>query len=635
MKQSARAQSAGLRLRQCAGLGGLAVLWMTFAGCSTPIGTHPGDHQQQYRQSQRSALNHDGYSDVTQTVLRYLSMEATFAHTPRAVLAELHKCALQDERRDFLFALAELNILQGERLRRSAEPGAASASSDAFLSAAIYSYYFLFGEATDQLPSAFDSRFRTACDFYNYGLARGLANPASESNGLSLHAVRRRLPGGAVEFSLDGSRLLCPMEQVGEATPADLLQIHGLAVRHRTAGIGAPLVLVARTNAAPTGPRQFPATAFLRLPGSLRAWQSGTLTGSLEFHPTFDRAEVEVAGGKVPLKSDSSAALAYAFNDPQLWRLGRSQFFSAKEQVKSGLYPIQPYQLGRVPVIFVHGTFSSPVHWAQTWNTLRADPALRDRFQFWCFVYNSGNPVSYSAARLHDAIEARLREFDPEQRDPALKHLVIVGHSQGGLLTKLMVTDTGDGLWRAVSDKPLAELDCSPEVRSVLSRNFEFQRVPAVERVVFVATPHRGSFLASGLVQRLARWLVAMPETLVTRPGNWFKLRAQLKLPPEVKATVPTSIDGMSPRNPWLLALAELPPATGVKAHSIIALKPGQTAPDGNDGVVKYRSAQVDYVVSQYVTRGPHSCQGQPDVIEELRRILLLHLAEMSKPESP
>jgi hypothetical protein len=105
-----------------------------------------------------------------------------------------------------------------------------------------------------------------------------------------------------------------------------------------------------------------------------------------------------------------------------------------------------------------------------------------------------------------------------------------------------------------------------------------------------------------------------------------------LNLPEEVRLAVPSSLDGMSPRNKYLLELAEIPPAPGVKAHSIVAIKGNDIPPAGGDGVVKYTSAHVPYVESEFVVRSGHSCQGKPTVIEEVRRILLRHLSESGSP---
>jgi hypothetical protein len=89
---------------------------------------------------------------------------------------------------------------------------------------------------------------------------------------------------------------------------------------------------------------------------------------------------------------------------------------------------------------------------------------------------------------------------------------------------------------------------------------------------------------------------------------------------------MPTSLDSMSPKNPVLLTLADIPTSPGVKAHSIIAIDGEENPPKGGDGVVKYTSAHVDYVESELIVRSYHSCQDKPPTIEELRRILHEHL---------
>jgi pimeloyl-ACP methyl ester carboxylesterase len=258
---------------------------------------------------------------------------------------------------------------------------------------------------------------------------------------------------------------------------------------------------------------------------------------------------------------------------------------------------------------------------------LRADPTLRERCQFWYFVYNSGNPISSSAGNLRAALNDKLAQLDPGGTDPALRRMVVIGHSQGGLLAKLTVTDTGDALWKTVTKRDLDTLDVTPTVRESLRTNFFFKPLPAVERVVFIATPHRGSHLATGLVRGLARLFMKLPETAINTPATMAGLRRQLDLPKQVRDAVPSSLDGMSPKNPWLLALADLPPAPGVKAHTIAAIKNDDAPPKGSDGVVRYSSAHVPYAESELVVHSGHSCQGKPPTIEEVRRILIEHLA--------
>jgi hypothetical protein len=78
----------------------------------------------------------------------------------------------------------------------------------------------------------------------------------------------------------------------------------------------------------------------------------------------------------------------------------------------------------------------------------------------------------------------------------------------------------------------------------------------------------------------------------------------------------------MNGSNPFVKTLSSLPIASGVHAHSIIAVKGDGPVEDGNDGVVEYQSAHIEGVESELVVHSSHSAQGKPATIEEVRRIL-------------
>jgi hypothetical protein len=82
----------------------------------------------------------------------------------------------------------------------------------------------------------------------------------------------------------------------------------------------------------------------------------------------------------------------------------------------------------------------------------------------------------------------------------------------------------------------------------------------------------------------------------------------------------------MSPGNPFLRALNDLPIDPRIKAHSIIAVLGEGPVTGKTDGVVAYESAHIDGVVSEKVVRSGHSTQSHPDTIEEVKRILTEHL---------
>ena len=293
-----------------------------------------------------------------------------------------------------------------------------------------------------------------------------------------------------------------------------------------------------------------------------------------------------------------------------------------------------PYRPGLVPVVFVHGTASSVVRWAELYNRLQADPEIRSRFQFWFFQYDSDKPIALSALRLREALGAAVAQLDPEGKDPALRRMVLIGHSQGGLLVKMQSIDSGDRIWNAVSRKPLDELRLSDATRELLRRGLFVEPLPEVSRVVFISTPHRGSFLAGRrIIANLLRRLTHLPFQITGVSADVARNLDAARSP-----FVPTAVDNMSPRHPFILGLQEIPVAPSIEAHSIISVKGTGPAEEGNDGVVEYTSAHIDEVESELVVRSPHSCQGNPHTMEEVRRILRLHVGlatSAGPPEVP
>jgi hypothetical protein len=204
--------------------------------------------------------------------------------------------------------------------------------------------------------------------------------------------------------------------------------------------------------------------------------------------------------------------------------------------------------------------------------------------------------------------------------------MVVIGHSQGGLLTKLTAIDSGDRFWSRVSNKPFDSIQVDPETRTLLRQSFFFSPLPFVGRVVFVATPHHGALLASGRIGAIATWLVTLPVGVISRAAEAVTLVGDEKLKMLLRRP-PTAVDSMNPENPGNQALASIPVSPKIPAHSIIAVEGDGPKEAGDDGVVAYRSAHTDEAVSERVVRSDHSCEGQPEVIEEIRRILLEHAA--------
>ena len=167
-----------------------------------------------------------------------------------------------------------------------------------------------------------------------------------------------------------------------------------------------------------------------------------------------------------------------------------------------------------MPVVFVHGLGARPASWRRMIEALAADPAIDGRFQFWTFGYATGNPIPYSGYLLRRDLDEVRRRLDPDKSDPAFDRMVLVGHSMGGLLCKLVAVDPGLRLWRAVSDRPLGELTGEGGDLELMRACLIFGAHPGVRRVIYIATPHRGSRLDRGSVRAIGTRLVLLPDPL-------------------------------------------------------------------------------------------------------------------------
>jgi len=605
------------------------------SGCGgPPISARREGREKVFREITSSALTRDTPSDATVRVLARNDLITLFAEDPAKTLEELHARVKADADREGVLALAELAFIVGHE----------NSSKKHYLTSAVYAYTYLFHPLTRGSSEPFDPHFRLACDIYECALAEFLADDSGDivfQDGvydltfgkLRIRTSRPGFPWGPEEFRTFVSALD--------------YSVKGLWSRNWIHGLGVPLIGVRTPPPNDKIPEErhvasdylapqlrVPATAFLRM-NDMKPGADGIHDASLELYAPFNQSEIEVEGQRIPLEADLTSPTALSLGKSRLWSFETQGLLSGESSgYPPGIFFHLPYSPGKIPVVFVHGTASSPARWAQLFDALNGYPALRDKFQFWFFIYNTGNPILYSAHLLRERLEEAVRVLDPEGKDPALKQMVLIGHSQGGLLVKLQVVDSGRTFWDMAAGGKMDSLELTDHERDFLNCLLIFKPSPNIRRVVFISTPHRGSFLAARWGSRFLRWFMT-PATAVTGMVKKVAERnTEEGLSQAVSGKILTSIDNMEPGNKWIQSLLGLNIDPTVKSHSIIAVDGDGPLEEANDGVVEYTSAHLDGVESEYIVHFTHSCQACPVTVLEVRRILLEQLHQTG-PDLP
>ncbi len=491
---------------------------------------------------------------------------------------------------------------------------------DLYYRAAIHAWRYL--ESTP-VALACDPGYQAAWQIYQRSLSRLLTTAISYG---------RLDPRGRLMI-VDGSGCrVVPIEYQGFAwKPNEFCEVlpasdfHGADLQHyyQTCGLGISLVAV-RHACGPEvyyRPHQpFPVTAVLRpTRGDARRGDA-----VLTFYNPHHLDSLPIGSTIVGMERDLSAPLTYLLREsPRRFTEG---FLNPDDaDVKPKLLMMEPYQRGKVPVVFIHGLWSDPMTWVDTVNELRAQNDLYRQYQFWYFQYPTGGELLESAAELREKLLLAREQFDPQHQDRALEQMVLVGHSMGGLVAQLQIASSQDILWRHAANLPLETVRATPKMCARLRRTFFFDPSPLVRRVVFIATPHRGSGMSRRVIGRVASSLVryspvetAQYRQLMDNNREVFK--------EYLWDSRPTAVDLLEPSNPMLLALAEMPLDCRVQNHSIVGTSRRTFTGELSDGVVPVSSARQAGVCSEVFIPTRHDkLHRDPACVAELMRIMRVH----------
>jgi pimeloyl-ACP methyl ester carboxylesterase len=454
---------------------------------------------------------------------------------------------------------------------------------------------------------------------YNFSVARSIG--LIEAAHLNPWGHALEVPTATGRYSLTGVRHADPDRDPAsyQLIPADSLNVGGtlLKKRVRLEGIGAPVVAIGREEKKDfrksfTTQRLYGgATGIVRFRGQ---------RAELEFFQPLMTKQVSLGRHTYPLAADLSTAAAVGLTRERPDKLALVRMLRPeKYDATARLTRLQTYDPERIPVIFVHGLQDTPVSWVPMINALREDPEIRDRYQFWVYSYPSGYPFPYSASLFRHELDAVSRTF------PNRKGIILIGHSMGGLLSRLMVTDAGQKIWMDYFDKPPSQVSLPVESKQLLEDALIFNHRPEVRRVIFISTPHRGSEMAGNWIGRIGTSLIRMPFFFASIPFRAIE-GAMTEDPGAMELKrIPNSIDTLAPNNRFVRELDKFPITPGVPYHSIIGDRGRGNTPNSSDGVVPYWSSHLKGAESELIVPSNHSAPANPQAIAEVRRILKLH----------
>ncbi|MEW9572418.1 esterase/lipase family protein [Rhodanobacter sp. Si-c] len=568
------------------------------------------------------------FSDSTVQTLNVLALNAKQCTKSFGSCTEIveHASGLDEERR--LSALSELWL--GRALRSDRGPMMDDATLDAYLQCARYAYAYLFYTRRTPAERVFDQRQAKVIAFYDYAVERVVGRWFQELPRLSTDWTRTALAGWTV---LRPDTDLHTRAATTELIPASTLRFKGLRNVYRRDGFGTDFVAVAPPVAtdAPAAPWREP--RYVAMTGVL-VFGGHTLDEVLDTRqvqllardPYLD-ASVTIASRSVPLGANFTAPYG-------LW-LARSGF--AMQSVRSLLgrgggireprvLLMQPWDPNRLTVVMLHGLASSPEAWVNVANEMLGDEALRRNYQVWQVYYPTNAPIAVNLMQIRRALDATIRHFDPAGTARATHDMMLVGHSMGGVLARLLVSSSGDKLWSLVPEGRNLSAAKRARLHGKLAPYLQFSPMPQVDEAVFLAAPHRGTPMARHTLARWVAELIRLPLGVLKEVANISDLLGD-EGGKSAPLHVSNSVGNLSDTDPFIVATENLPISPGVRYHSIIGLyKPHGPLAQSSDGVVPYASAHLAGAASEVVIPSWHSVQETPAAILELRRILRLHL---------
>ena len=238
---------------------------------------------------------------------------------------------------------------------------------------------------------------------------------------------------------------------------------------------------------------------------------------------------------------------------------------------------------------------------------------------------NSGSTAIRAATRIRTPPRSCGANSTPsEKRFPLRKKMVVIGHSMGGCISRLLITDSGDKLWMEIFGKPPEQVPLSPRPK-MLHGVADFPASPGSRARDLHLRAASGSDLASDWLGRhrlepgeVAADAAQLSEEALNGDARCRRDQAEPHSEQRGHARAEQS---------FRESVNTIPITPGIPYHTICGDRGRGDAPKSSDGIVPYWSSHLDGAQSELVVPSSHSAHQNPQAIAEVKRILKLHIA--------
>ncbi|RSE32118.1 lipase family alpha/beta hydrolase [Acinetobacter junii] len=523
-----------------------------------------------------------------------------------------------------------------------------------------YSYAYLFKTSRAPQERLFDNRQVQIRDFYNQALTQ-LVNIHSLRNPSKDLAPTIKIGKSTYTIDIQAYQRLQNMK-LEKFVSSYNMNFSGLRAINRRDGFGSDFVAVFPADTAnkfenkyildplnynyPKGTNpnihkaRYLAATIIAQPKRAAATADEVLNSpefEIKVYDPYSVEKVNIAGKPYSLAANFSAPYGLWLSENNLGAAAYLTLIDRDQHLTMPhLYMLEPYNPNKKVIVLVHGLASSPEAWIAVTNDIMGDPVLREHYQVWQVFYSTNMPILESRFQIYALLKQAFGSVN--MQDAAAKDAVLIGHSMGGIISRLLVSNAD------ISKEALVMMSSRQQTRlrkhPVIGERLKMQPISNFDRAIFLAAPHKGTDYADRWFTLAARKIIKLPTTFLTTladtlTSNDVELKDFVKtLTNDVIQNGPSDL---SKKSKFMELTADIPPQKGLLFHSIMGnITKSQDPNIMTDGIVPYKSAHLDGAVSEKIITGGHSIQETPEAVLELRRILRQHLVEhgLYKPQN-